>query len=226
MGHIKKVIILIFIGLLLANATSAASDNSTFDEKTKTLVIHKQDTLDTLMTVHQVSAKPDLVTMDEVFKITFNEDYTFKKGKDFDIRWQKTRGKKDIINSKWEILETSVPYAVTMPDFELIEKNISFSNILSMSNVTDIYDLNPRQLDWGVNSKEKWDIITPGGTGTVGFLRSEITSTDPLNITFFWYENEIKGSHQVTRYRDEWKPFLPDGKTIKKNESITVKLIF
>jgi len=48
-----------------------------------------------------------------------------------------------------------------MPDFELIEKNISFSNILSMSNVTDIYEVNPWYLDWGVNSKEKWNITTP-----------------------------------------------------------------
>ena len=225
MRCLKITILFVFVIFFLSNVTLAASEKSKFDEKTKTLVIYKPATQNSLMTVHQVSAKPDLVTMEEVFKITLNEDYTFKKDKDFSTLWQKTRGKKDIKNSKLEILD-SVPYVVTMPDFELIEKNLTISNIQSITDVTDIYEVNPWYLDWGVNSKEKWNITYPGGTGTIGFLRSETTSTDPLNITFFWYENEIKGSHQETRYRDEWKPFLPDGRTIKKDESIVVKITF
>jgi hypothetical protein len=213
------------LGSLLINATSAASDKSKFDEKNKTLIILKPGTNDALMTVQQILVEPDLVNMYEVFKITSYEDYTFNKNKDFYFAWLKSKGKKDIKNTKLEILD-SVQYQVTMPDFELIEKNISFSNIRSITNVTDIYDVNPWNLDWGANSKEKWNITSPDGNGTIGFLRNETTSTDPLNITFFWYVNEITGSHQETRYRDEWKLFSPDGRTIKKDESIVVKLTF
>jgi len=76
---------------------------------------------DLLMTVQQVSVKPDLVTMEEIFKITSYETYTFTKENDFNILWQKLKGENDISNAKWEILETT-RYDVTVPDFELIEK--------------------------------------------------------------------------------------------------------
>ena len=221
----KIIILFILIGSSLISTTLAVSSGTRFDDNNKTLVIKNPLKNNDLLKIEQVSFKPDLVAMEEVFKITSYENYTFNNTKDFNIRWQKYNGKNNITKAKWEILEI-VGYNVTLPDFELIEKKQEIPNILSYTNVTEIYDLNPWLLEWGVNSKEKWEIITSEGKGTVGFDRFEITSTYQLNITFFWYEQEQTGSHQVIRYRDEWRPFSPAGKTIKGNESITVKLTF
>ena len=217
------IILFLCLELSLITVTSAINANSEFDEQNRTLIIKDKKTSEILMTIQQVSVKPDLVTIEEIFKITSYSDYTFNKKKDFGLRLKRFVGKKDISKIKWEILET-VKYNVTVPEFELIEKNLTISNIWSYTNVSDIYDADPWRLDWGVNEKKKWNITNSGGNGTIGFNRYEVISTNPFNVKFFWNLTEQSGNHQEVRYRDEWRPFLPDGKTIKKNEIYTVKL--
>jgi hypothetical protein len=226
--YISIFLLIVFLGSSLINTASSVGSTSTFDEHNRTLIINKPASNnaiytmnnvptanDLLMTVQQVSVKPDLVTMEEIFKITSYETYTFTKDNDFNILWQKLKGQNDIRNAKWEILET-VQSDVTVPDFELIEKTREISNIESYTDVAGIYDANPWRLDLGVNAKQKWDVISANGKATIGFDHYEITSTNPLNIKFFWYENEQTGNHQEIRSHDVWKPFLPDGRTIQK----------
>ena len=69
MRCLKIIILFVFAVFFISNVTSAASDKSKFDEKNKTLIVFKPATQNSLMTVHQVSAKLDLVTMEEVFNM-------------------------------------------------------------------------------------------------------------------------------------------------------------
>ncbi len=221
-----KYIIIIFVLLqfLLIDVTSAKSMDSLFDKDNKTLIIKNSVTKIRLLTIQQVSVKPDLTTMEETFKITSHLDYTLNKNQDFNLRWQKIKGKKDITNLKWEILE-NVEYNVTVPDYMEVEKNLTISNILSYTDVTDVFDSNPQRLDQGEHhAKTKWNVTSKSGTVTIGFENYEVITANPLTIKFYWIRTEYIGTHTEARYRDEWRPFSPEGKTIKKDESLTVKL--
>ncbi len=218
----KNILILSFV-LILVPTVSAINSNSKFDENNKTLFITDPKTNMILLTIQQLSVNPELVTTEEIFKITAFEDYKFNNLKDFKVRWQKFKGNKDVTKVKWEVLET-VQYNTTVPYFNVFKRNITISNIQSYTNITDSYYIKPRRLDWGVNAKEKWDITSAIGNGIIGFDRYEIISKNPLNIKFFWNATERTESRQVSEYRNEWRPFIPEGKTIKKNKSYTVKL--
>ena len=139
-----KIILILFLELSLINTASALNLNHAFDETNRTLIIKSPGTNETLITIQQVSAKPDLATMEEVFKITSYVNYTFNKSKDFNTNWKKFEGKNKISNVKWEILETT-GYNVTMPEFDLVEKNQTIPDIRSYNDVTEIYDANPWQ---------------------------------------------------------------------------------
>ncbi|MCX9009509.1 MAG: DUF2341 domain-containing protein, partial [Candidatus Methanoperedens sp.] len=220
----KIVILFLLLGLFLINTASAVSSKNKFSEDNDTLIIKSPASGNVLLAVQQISVKPDLVTMEEIFKITAYENYTFKKNKDFNIRWKKHEGRTDITGLKWEILE-EVEHTVTVPDYIDVEKNKTISNILTYTNITDTYDARPLRLDWGErHAKEKWSIKSSNGNGAIGFDRYEVVSTDPLNIKFFWNVTERIGSHQEAKYSDEWRPFSPDGRTINKNQSYNIKL--
>jgi len=148
------IILSVLVAFSLINTSFAASPK---DEANKILIIGDPVTNTAVLKIELESAKPDLVTMEEVYKITSYEDYTFNNTKDFIINWENFKGNSDIINTKWEILETT-NYSVTVPDFE-------FNDI-----------------------------------------------------------NEHIVNRQEIRYLDEWKPFFPDGITIKKNEVYLIKL--
>jgi len=221
------VILLLLLGLSLVNMASAVSSNSKFDEDNNSLIIKSPAADKALLTIQQISVKPDLVTMEEIFKIIAHEDHTFQKNKDFSVRWQKYKGETNITGLKWEILE-EVEYNVTAADYANVEKNKTISNILSYTNITDdadAYGITPERLGWGErHANLRWDLNTSNGSGLVGFDRYEVVSTDPLNIKFFWNVTEQIGRHSEAKYRYEWRPFLPNDKTIRKNESYTVRL--
>src|SRR3990172_4690690 len=217
--------VIIISGLYLINTVSAESNNRKFDKKNKTLIIINTTTNKDLLTVQQISVKPDIATMEEVFEITAFDDYKFNKLKDFNIRWQKFKGKKDITEAKWEILK-NVEYNTSVPNYRRVGKNETISGILSYKNVTDAFNAQPwRNIDLGGRSaKEKWNITHNNGNRTIGFDHYQVINNNPLIIKFFWNTTEYIGNYLEEKYRDEWRPFQPDGKTIKKNESFTIKL--
>src|SRR5660397_224274 len=94
-------------------------------------------------------------------------------------------------------------YDITVPDYIDIEKNLTISNILSYSDVTNAYDAAPWGLDWGKNrAPYKWKVTTAKGEVTIGFERYETISTNPQVITFYRTVTEQRGSHPETRYRE------------------------
>ena len=96
-----------------------------------------------------------------------------------------------------------VEYNITVPDYIDIEKNLTISNILSYSDVTNAYDAAPWGMDWGEkHAPYKWNVTTANGEVTIGFERYETISANPQSITFFRTVTELRGSHTETRYRE------------------------
>ena len=94
-------------------------------------------------------------------------------------------------------------YNITVPNYIDIEINMTISNILSYSDVTNAYDAAPWGMDWGEkHAPYKWKVITANGEVTIGFERYETISTNPQSITFFRTVTELRGSHTETRYRE------------------------
>ena len=94
-------------------------------------------------------------------------------------------------------------YDITVPDYIDIEKNLTISNILSYSDVTNAYDAAPWGLDWGKNrAPYKWKVTTAKGEVTIGFERYETISINPQVITFYRTVTEQTGTHKETRYRE------------------------
>ncbi len=220
------IIVILFLlwGAYLANTSSSNSTDHIFDNENKTLIIKNPETKETLLTIQQVSVETDLTIMEEIFNITAYENYTFTENQDFKVRWKESNGNNNITKIKWEILE-NIEYNVTIPDYIEVEKNITISNIQSYIDITDFFNSNLERLDLGgPNAKKKWKVTSTDELVTIGFENQEVITTNPLNITFFWNTTEQISTHIEPKYRDEWRPFLPAGKSIKKDESLIVKL--
>lgn len=223
MNHKKRLLTFIILEIFLIFTVSAVS-NSKFDEKNRNLFIINPDENKDIISIQKVSIKSDLTKTEEIYKITSYENYTFNKDKDFILLFQKIKGKNAIRKIQLEILE-NIEYETEAPVIIEVEKNLTISNIVSIIDATHKYDTDSRNQDWGTeHSKYKWIIKTSKGTVRIGFDQYEIISTNPLNIIFSRIVTEQIGSNKEPKYRNEWRPFSPDGKTIKKGESYLVKM--
>ena len=184
----------------------------------------------TYLTIQQISHVPDLCSCEETFNITSYVNYEIGNLKDFRIRWQKHQGIHNITSSEWHI-QKNQSYNVPISDYGDILKEQTIPNIMTHKNITDTWECNETECNLGdCSSLQKWNIIrgTANGTetGIVCFDTYEVMTTSPLKIKAHWGETGILGAHDETRHRLVWNKFSPVGKTLQKNKSYIIKLVF
>ena len=199
-----------------------------WDAANKTVIIGTAEGVP-LLTIEQVSHKPDICTCEEVLNVTSYVNYELNHLKDFRARWQRFKGKNNITKVDWHILKNE-SYQVIVDDYGKIEHNQIIPNIIFYENITDTWTESCGCAVGEYNSMEKWNITreTVNGTesGIVCFDRKDVLQNNPLKVKVFWNQTEIIGNHDETRYHDVWKSFSPVGKMVHANKTYTMRLTF
>ena len=241
----------ILLMLLLINSDIVASEklpvmDYSFDETTKTAHIFEDGT--EVLSIEQISVSPDLVTMEEVFEVTFHKNM---KISDLDIvtNHKKEKGTEDLNQSQteWFIL-TNVSYDATENIYGTQPNGTIISGIESTENVTDLWNTAPTSLRYGSSTgQRKWNVskqntnftpdnFTPDwyqlgfdnyapqtGNDIIVNSTNEIIKTN----TYFGWNETTTTPITVKKYQMQWQPLdKKDNNPKKAGDSVTLKVFY
>lgn len=142
----KLIYFLLFL-FLIPSVSAVVGDYNDID---KILTIKQGK--NTLFTVQLIEAKPDLVTMTEIFKITPYVNYTLNKNIDLTNTFNKIYGQNNIINSEWKLL-----------NYYNISKEVQdWGNITRTRNITLTFWDNILNIFYDINTTEEyqsWEVV-------------------------------------------------------------------
>ncbi|MDD5453918.1 MAG: DUF2341 domain-containing protein [Candidatus Ratteibacteria bacterium] len=204
-----------------------------FDDVTKTA--HIKEDLVEAVTVEQISTSQDLVTMEEVFKITSHKNNLKTSDLGITTHHNKVKGKKEIDQTKTEwFIQTTVPYGVTNNIYGTVENSTLINNIVAADNITTTWNINRTPVQYGSNNGlYKWNFsngitnFTPDWS-VIGFDRHQNLTGDtlPVNTIFYYNEAAIVGTNTTTEYRTEWQPLGKNDIKIDDGQSVILKVIY